>query len=145
MTEWDRDSWENAVIADLRGHRGVVSQGPLSGQSLLIMTSTGAISGEPRRAILTWSRDGSDYVVAATANGAPSNPAWVANVRRTPTVTVEAEGRTVGARATVVTDGPERDRLWAAHVALLPDFAPYPEQSGRLIPMVRLTPESATD
>jgi hypothetical protein len=38
-----------------------------------------------------------------------------------------------------VRDGPERDRLWDDHVAALPWFADYPRQTGRLIPMVRLT------
>jgi deazaflavin-dependent oxidoreductase (nitroreductase family) len=140
MSEWDRDSYEKALIADLRSHAGVVSQGPLAGQSLLLMTATGAKSGEPRRVVLTWSRDGGDYVVAASAGGSPTAPSWLANLRRTPTVSVEAEGRTTTATARIVADGPERDRLWDAHVALLPNFAPYPEQSGRVIPMVRLTP-----
>jgi hypothetical protein len=35
--------------------------------------------------------------------------------------------------------GPERDRLWGRHVAELPWFAPYPEKSGRVIPMIRLS------
>ena len=34
----------------------------------------------------------------------------------------------------------ERDRLWDQHVATLPWFADYPEQSGRTIPVIRLTP-----
>lgn len=140
MSGWDREAYEKSMLDDLRAHAGVVSQGPLSGQSLLVMTSTGAASGLPRRAFLAWSRDGGDYIVAATANGAPKDPAWVANVRRTPLVSVEAEGRVVDGTATIVADGPERDRLWAAHVALLPNFARYPEQTGRVIPMVRLTP-----
>ena len=34
----------------------------------------------------------------------------------------------------------ERDRLWDQHVATLPWFADYPAQSGRTIPVIRLTP-----
>ena len=38
-------------------------------------------------------------------------------------------------------DWPERDRLWAQHVAVLPRFGDYPDQvGGRIIPVVRLTP-----
>jgi hypothetical protein len=56
-------------------------------------------------------------------------------------VTVEVEGRTFPATASFA-EGTERDRLWDQHVAALPRFAGYPEQSGRVIPMVRLTPVS---
>jgi len=37
-------------------------------------------------------------------------------------------------------DGAERDWLWEQHVLALPHFAAYPEQTGRVIPMVRITP-----
>jgi deazaflavin-dependent oxidoreductase (nitroreductase family) len=135
------NSWEDDLIADLRAHGGVITKGPLTGQSLLIMTSTGAKTGESRRAILTWSRDAEDYVVAGTAGGSKSDPGWLPNVRANPNVQVEAEGRApVTATATVADDASERDRLWDQHVALLPHFAAYPEQTGRVIPMVRLRP-----
>jgi deazaflavin-dependent oxidoreductase (nitroreductase family) len=140
MTGWDRTAFEDQMIADLRAHDGVASQGPLAGQSLLIMTSTGAKSGLERRAILTWSRDDGDYVVAGTAGGSSTEPAWVENVRRHPEVMVEAEGRVTAATGRVIEAGPERDRLWAQHVALLPNFAEYPKKTGRVIPVVRLTP-----
>ena len=132
-------NWEDQLIADMRANGGAVTSGPLAGNPLLIMTSTGAKSGEPRRAIVTYTRDGGDYVIAASAGGAPTDPAWLANVAAHPDVTVEAAGRTFEARASVA-DGADRDRLWDQHVAALPHFAAYPEQSGRVIPMVRLTP-----
>jgi len=91
------------------------------------------------RAILTFSRDSGDYIVAGTAGGSPTTPAWVSNLRHHPEVTVEAENRTFPATATIV-DANERDRLWDQHVARLPWFADYPTQSGRTIPVIRLTP-----
>lgn len=54
-------------------------------------------------------------------------------------MTIEVTNRTQAARASAV-DGAERDRLWEQHVAALPHFAAYPEQTGRVIPMVRITP-----
>ena len=132
-------NWEDNLIADMRANGGAVTSGPLQGSPLLILTSTGARTGESRRAIANYTRDGGDYVIAGTAGGAPTAPSWVANVAANPDVTVEAEGRTFAARASVA-DGAERDRLWDQHVAALPHFAAYPEQSGRVIPMVRLTP-----
>lgn len=134
-------SFADAVIADMRAHDGKVTTGPLAGHPLLIMTSTGARTGEARRAILTWTRDGEDYVVAGTASGSPKDPPWVHNVARNHDVTVEIANRTFPARATIVEE-PDRTRLWDRHVAALPWFAPYPERAGREIPVVRLTPRS---
>jgi deazaflavin-dependent oxidoreductase (nitroreductase family) len=141
MTEYDVEAFENAVIADMRAHGGAVTSGPMAGHPLLVMTATGAKSGQPRRVILTFSRDGADYVVAGTASGSPNEPKWLHNVQTNPSVAIEAEGRTFDAVATVA-DGAERDRLWQQHVEALPHFADYPEQTGRVIPMVRLTPSS---
>lgn len=135
----DTEAWENTLIAELRAHGGQVTQGPLAGHPLLIMTSIGAKSGEPRRAILTWSRDGDAYVVAGTNGGSPTEPLWLSNLRADPEVTIEVANRTFSARAELV-EGPERDGLWDAHVVALPWFAPYPETSGRVIPIVRLVP-----
>lgn len=134
----DDQSFEDALIADMRAHGGAVTQGPLAGHPLLIMTTRGARSGAPRRSILTLSRDGTDYIVAGTDSGAPAPPAWVHNVRAHPDVLVETGNETFEATAEVVPDGPERDRLWDQHVAALPHFAPYPAQAGRVIPMVRI-------
>jgi deazaflavin-dependent oxidoreductase (nitroreductase family) len=139
MTDDAASKWEDDLIADIRAHGGAVTAGPLAGHPLLIMTSTGARTGESRRAILTFSRDGDDYVVAGSAGGAPTNPSWLPNVAANPDVEVEAEGRTFRAKATV-TDGVDRDRLWEQHVATNPHFAAYPAQTGRVIPLVRLTP-----
>ncbi len=138
----DPADWENALIADLRAHGGRPSMGPLAGDPLLLMDSTGAKSGERRRAILTYSRDGDDFVVAASAGGSPKDPAWLANVQADPAVTLEVANETFPATATPVISGPERDRLWDQHVALLPRFADYPDKTGRVIPMVRLSRSS---
>jgi deazaflavin-dependent oxidoreductase (nitroreductase family) len=103
------------------------------------MTSKGAKTGKPRRAILNFTRDGAHYVVAGSKAGAPTDPAWIRNVQADPRVSVEAEGRTFEAKASV-TEGTDRDQLWDRHVDALPQFGEYPEKSGRVIPMVRLKP-----
>ena len=140
MSNRDPDAWENALIADLRANGGRPSHGPLKGHPLLLMTSTGAKSGQPRRSVLTWSRDGEDYIVAGTASGAPTDPAWVANVRANPRVSLEVAGDVFDAEATVEASGPERDRLWDQHVAANPWFGDYPSQTSRVIPVIRLRP-----
>ncbi len=139
MTDDAYRTFEDNLIADWREHGGTVTSGPLVGHPLLVMNSTGAKSGDTRRAILTFSRDGGDYVVAGTAGGSPTEPAWLHNVAANPDVEVEAEGRTFQGKASVA-DAADRDRLWDQHVAALPWFADYPEQTGRVIPMVRINP-----
>lgn len=137
-TTWDPEAFTRALIEELRTNDGKVSSGPLAGKDLLILTTRGAKTGAERVAILTYSRDGDDYIVAGSAAGAPTNPAWLANLRANPDATVEAGGKRFDARATVTT-GAERDRLWERHVNRWPEFAEYPEKSGRVIPIVRLT------
>lgn len=142
MTDLDYAAFENGLIEEMRANDGAVTSGPLAGHPLLLMWSKGAKTGETRRAILTFSRDGGDYVVAGTAGGSPTTPAWVHNLEANPDVELEVANRRYDGRATIV-DGPERDRLWDQHVAALPHFADYPAQTGRVIPMIRLTPTSA--
>ncbi|HYN69029.1 MAG TPA: nitroreductase/quinone reductase family protein [Candidatus Eisenbacteria bacterium] len=141
MPDPSPNAWEDALIEDLRANDGRPSSGPLAGHPLLVMTSTGAKSGKPRRAILTYTRDGDDYIVAGTKGGSPEDPLWIENIRVRPDVNIEIGTRAVPATATIV-NGEERDRLWDAHAAELPWFAPYPARTGRVIPMIRLTPVS---
>jgi deazaflavin-dependent oxidoreductase (nitroreductase family) len=142
MPDIAANAWEEALIADLREHDGRPSTGPLAGHPIMLLYSTGAKSGARRRAILTYSRDGDAYVVAGSAGGAPVDPSWVANVAANPDVTVEIGKRTFEATASII-DGPEHDRLWDAHVRQLPWFGDYPEQAGREIPVIRVTPRAA--
>jgi deazaflavin-dependent oxidoreductase (nitroreductase family) len=135
----DAKAWEDQLIAEMRANGGKVTQGPLAGHPLMVVTSTGAKSGESRRAILTYSEDAGDYIVAGTAGGSPTTPSWVFNIESNPTVSIEADNETFDAKGEVIKQGAERDRLWAQHVDRLPWFAEYPQQSGRVIPMVRLS------
>lgn len=142
MPDWDPEAYENAMLEDLRAHGGQVTQGGMKGEPVLFLTSTGAKTGVSRRRVLNFSRDGDAYVVAGTAGGAPTDPKWLANVRANPTVSVEADGRVFEGEASVAegASNAERMRLWKQHVATIPRFAGYPEQTGRAIPMVRITP-----
>jgi deazaflavin-dependent oxidoreductase (nitroreductase family) len=133
------DDWTRMLIADLRS-TGEVSSGPLAGKPHLIMTSTGAKTGEPREAVLSFVRDGEKYVVAGTAGGSPTDPNWIHNVTTTPEVKVEVQRRTFQARAHIVSDEATYRRLWDALVESRPDFAAYPAKAGRRIPIVTLEP-----
>jgi len=143
MPDWDPEAFENNIIADMRAHAGKVTQGPLAGHPLLVLTMTGAKSGQPRRAILTYTRDDGDYIVAASKGGSPKDPVWLNNLRAEPAVTIEVDTETFPATARVVDDA-EQGPLWRAHVEQLPHFAEYPKKAGRIIPVIRLTPQQST-
>jgi deazaflavin-dependent oxidoreductase (nitroreductase family) len=140
VPEFPPNPWEDALIADIRAN-GRPTSGPLKGHPLLVMVSTGAKSGQPRRSILTYTRDGDDYIVAGTAGGSPQDPAWVSNVRANSGVTIEVDGVEHPATATIVGE-PDRRRLWDRHVEELPWFGPYESKTDRAFPMIRLHPTS---
>ena len=88
---------------------------------------------------MSFSRDGDDYVVVGSKSGEPEDPWWFRNLVEDPVVTVEADGQTFQARATVA-EGADRDALWDRHVDEHPQFAEYPSKTDRIIPIARLTP-----
>ncbi len=128
-----------SLIDDFRANSGNVSEGPLAGRQIVLLTTTGAKTGQPRTSPLVYSRDGADYIVVASKGGAPTHPAWYANLRAHPVVTVEVGGERFAARATAITSGPERDRLYAQHARVEAGFLEYPKKTDRVIPVVRLS------
>jgi deazaflavin-dependent oxidoreductase (nitroreductase family) len=141
MPDTTPSSWEDQLIADLRANGGRPSSGPLAGEALAVLYTTGAKTGEERRAIVSVTRDGDAYVAAGTAGGRPTDPSWFVNLKAHPRVRFEADGKTFSGTATIA-EGEDRDRLWEAHVAVLPRFAAYPAKAGRTIPVVRLHPDA---
>ena len=137
MTDWDPEAFTRALIADVR-ENGRPTSGPMAGRPLMVLTTTGAKTGEPRTVVVTFTRDGDAYVVAGSKSGAPTDPYWFRNLRSNPLVKVEADRQAFEARATEV-EGADREQLWERHVAERPEFADYPEKAGRVIPMARLT------
>ena len=137
MTDWDPEAFTRALIADVR-ENGQPTSGPMAGRPLMVLTTTGAKTGEPRTVVVTFTRDGDAYIVAGSKSGAPTDPYWFRNLRSNPQVKVEADRQAFEARATEV-EGAHREQLWDRHVAERPEFADYPEKAGRVIPMARLS------
>jgi deazaflavin-dependent oxidoreductase (nitroreductase family) len=106
-------------------------------ENLLLLTTIGARSGEPRIAPLAYSTDGDRLIIMASKGGAPTNPDWYFNLQANPIVTVEAGGERYEARA-IVAEGQERDRLFAIHTELMPGFADYQRNTERQIPVIIL-------
>jgi deazaflavin-dependent oxidoreductase (nitroreductase family) len=131
-------AFNDALIEDLRANGGQATSGPFMGRQVLILTTTGARTGEPRTVPLVYSRDGELYVIVASKGGAPTDPIWYRNLVANPIVTIEVGGETFKARATTVAPGPERDRLYAQHALPMPAFLDYQRKTERVIPVVVL-------
>ncbi|MFF5926681.1 nitroreductase/quinone reductase family protein [Streptomyces hydrogenans] len=134
-------AFNEQVIEEFRGNGGRVG-GMFEGADLLLLTTRGARGGRDHTTPAVYVRDGARLLVFASNGGAPKHPAWYHNLRADPRVTVElgsGEGRVerFAARA-VVTEGAERDRLYAAQSLRDPAFAAYQAGTDRLIPVVAL-------
>lgn len=126
-----------AVIAEFRANEGKVG-GYFEGANLLLLHTIGAKSGHPRTNPLVYAKDSDRFVVAASKGGADSNPDWYHNLRANPTAVVEVGTEEFPVRATLVTEEPERSRLYAKLVAHRSGFAEYEQQTTRKIPVVVL-------
>jgi deazaflavin-dependent oxidoreductase (nitroreductase family) len=127
------------VIEQFRSNNGTMVSGMFKDAPLLLLTSKGAKSGQPRVHPLVHTRDGDRYVIIASKGGAPTNPDWFHNVVANPEVTVEVGPERFAATARVA-EGAERDRLYAAQAAIMPNFAEYQRKTTRQIPVVVLEP-----
>jgi deazaflavin-dependent oxidoreductase (nitroreductase family) len=81
------------LIVHFRKNRGVITEGPFTGRDVLLLTTTGASSGQPRTHPLVYMRDGDQYLIIASKGGAPTHPAWYHNLREHPEVIVEVDRR----------------------------------------------------
>lgn len=125
------------VIAAFRTNGGKVG-GLFEGAPLLLVTTTGARSGQPRVFPLVYTRDGDRYVIIASKGGAPTNPDWYYNIAANPDVTVEVGSETFQGRAEIAPE-PERTRLYDAQAAQQPQFRDYQNKTDRVIPVITIT------
>jgi deazaflavin-dependent oxidoreductase (nitroreductase family) len=128
------------VITEFRENDGKVG-GMFEGKAMILVHHTGAKSGEARIAPLVYLPDGDRFVVFASKGGAPENPSWYHNLKAHPQTEVEVGGSTYPVVAEEAT-GEERDRLYAAQVAVEPQFGDYQNKTDRKIPVIVLKPSS---
>jgi deazaflavin-dependent oxidoreductase (nitroreductase family) len=142
IQEHTMTSWNQALIDDMRAHEGHPSTGPFVGRDVLILTTTGAKTGESRETPLVYSRSGDDIVIVASMGGAPRHPSWYHNLVANPRVTVELDGNRFGAVARVVGHD-ERRRLYDRHAQANPSFLDYEAKTSRVIPVILLSRSAA--
>lgn len=108
------------------------------GTTILLLTTIGSKSGEPRTTPLIHRTDGDRYVIIASKGGAPKHPSWFVNLREDPRIEIQVKGERFPVRAEVA-EGDERDRLWKLMTEVWPDYDDYQAGTDRQIPVVVLT------
>jgi deazaflavin-dependent oxidoreductase (nitroreductase family) len=104
-----------------------------------VLETIGARTGLVRHAVLGYLDEGSDgWLVIASKGGAPTNPAWVANLAAQPDATVVlADGTRVAVRAERLA-GEELERAWQRISEEAPEYPVYRSRTSREIPVIRL-------
>jgi len=123
------------VTEEFRANDGKV--GAFEGNELLLLTTTGAKSGQPRMSPLSCRRIDGKLLVIAGYGGADVNPAWVYNLRANPRAHVELanESFDVDARELVSSD---REDIVPKLIAIAPHFADFQANVSRVIPIFEL-------
>ena len=115
-------------------------------RDVLVLTTTGRRSGQPRSTPLYYVHQGGDgadrkYCVAASFAGRNAPPAWYLNLIADPQVGVQVGGRRIACRARVL-EPAEAQPVWPRLDATYQPFAGYRRRTERVIPVIELTPAS---
>src|ERR1700742_4234856 len=130
------NAFNKAIADEFRANDGKVT-GQFENANLLLLTTTGAKSGQPRLSPLAYFNVDGKLIIIGSFAGAPKDPAWVHNLRANPGAHVE-----VGADAYEVTarelPSDERAALFDKITAAAPGFADYQSKTSRVIPLFEL-------
>jgi deazaflavin-dependent oxidoreductase (nitroreductase family) len=106
---------------------------------IMLLTTTGAKTGQPRTLPLLYITDGDAIILIASNYGKTSHPAWYRNLVVHPKVDVLAGTRSGTYVAAEITDALERDRAWDLALDMYAGYGDYEGRAGdRTIPLVRL-------
>lgn len=128
----------NNITDEFRANAGRVG-GRFEGNDLLLLTTTGAKSGEPRVAPLVAFRIDAKLLIVAGYGGADVNPGWVHNLRANPRARVEVATDSFDVIAREL-DSSEREAIIPKINETVPAFAfaNYQSKTTRTIPIFEL-------
>lgn len=135
--------WNERVIAEFRANDGIVG-GSFTGLRLMLLTTTGAKSGDARTTPVAFLVEAGTRILVASKAGATTPPAWFSNLVANPRVHVE-EATDTGVDEYDATASlyPEagREAKFRELAAALPAFAVFwGGGDDKVIPIVVLTP-----
>jgi len=133
-------AWVNKQVTEYEGSGGTAGT-LLRGVPTIVVTSVGASTGKLRKhPVMRVEHDGV-YAAVASKGGAPSNPAWVANLRKNPLVELQ-DGTAQGDYRARETSADERAAWWKRALEVWPDYEAYQAKTDRQIPVFVLEPIS---
>lgn len=103
----------------------------------LLLTTTGRRSGKLRSVPLIYKKVGDAYVIVGSKGGSPDHPQWYKNLLANPDCQIQVAREILQVRARTA-EGAERERLWAAALDALPQYADYQKLTERRLPVVVL-------
>jgi len=106
-----------------------------NGAPILLLTTTGRQSGEPRTIPIIFSRYGDGYVIIASRGGSPTHPKWYLNILDDPNVELQVKADKFAAVARTA-ETPEREAIWREALKTWPRYDEYQSRTSRLIPVV---------
>jgi F420H(2)-dependent quinone reductase len=125
----------NVVVRRLRLRR-------FRGGDLLLLTTTGRKTGQPRTTPLLYLTDHDRWVVVASNAGADWEPGWWLNLHAGSPASVEIAGRRTPVTGTEIT-GAERDRMWQLLNEKVFDYNSYQAKVSRQLAVIELAPASS--
>lgn len=107
------------------------------GRPVLLLTTIGRKTGQPRTQPLFFVEDGSRLLLVASNGGSPDDPVWVLNAKADPRVTVSRNGVSQPMRFRIA-DAEEKARLWPQMTEIFPYWQEVADRSHRDFPVVIL-------
>lgn len=108
-----------------------------NGAPILLLTTTGRTSGEPRTIPIIFSKYNDSYIIMGSRGGSPTHPKWYLNILSNPHVHLQVKAEKFPATARTATS-PERELIWHEALKTWPRYAEYQSRTTRQIPVVML-------
>jgi len=127
----------NPIVDEFRANAGQVGGRSLEGVDVLLLTTTGVKSGQPRLAPLAYFSIDGKMIIVGSKGGLPANPDWVHNLRANPRAHIEVGATDYDVVARELPTA-ERDETYPKIVAIKPQFGDYQAKTSRVIPLFEL-------
>ena len=129
--QWVRDQVE--LYESTGGREGSTLRD--TGLPVAIFSTRGVKSGDVRKQpLMKVEKDGA-YLMVGSQGGAPTDPAWVANLRAAPDQVTVQDGPEPWDGEARELAGEERAEWWERAVAAFPNYADYQKKTERQIPV----------